>query len=173
MPFPPHGLWGGREFEIIQNHHPFVVSDQDVDKVLSQGLMLLPAVEMSTGPYQGHAMRWLGAEPAYGSGARSVALSYYLALTTQTCLDLTAATGPIIVEGPFAQNASYLAMLGASTGRPVLKNQSVTGTSIGAALLFGAAGSPAAQDRVQMPENSQQLANYGAAWRASAGHPPA
>ena len=170
---PSARFMGGREFEIIQNHHPFVVSDQDVDKVLSNGLMLLPAVEMSTGPYQGHAMRWLGAEPSYGSGARSVALSYYLALMTQTCLDLTAATGPIIVEGPFAQNPSYLAMLGASTGRPVQKNQSVTGTSIGAALLFGAAGSPSAQDRVQMPGNSQQLANYGAAWRASAGHPPA
>ena len=170
---PSARFMGGREFEIIQNHHPFVVSDQDVDRVLSQGLMLLPAVEMSTGPYQGQTMRWLGAEPPHGAGTRSVALSYYLALMTQTCLDLTAATGPIIVEGPFAQNASYLAMLGASTGRCVLKNQSVTGTSIGAALLFGATGSTMAQDSVQMPGNFQQLAEYGAAWRAHADHPPA
>ena len=56
---------------------------------------------------------------------------------TGTCLDLIAGAGPTIVEGPFARNAHYIAMLHAVTQRPVMTSAAATGTSIGAALLFG------------------------------------
>ena len=51
---------------------------------------------------------------------RTAALSLYLAMMTATCLELIGAKGPTLVEGPFARNALYAAMLGAATARPVL-----------------------------------------------------
>ncbi len=136
-PVPSARFMGGREFELIQQGHPLDVQPKDIEYVLDKGIMLMPAVDPSSGPYQDRDMKWLGAEPAPGSGARTVALSFYLALMTNTCLDLTGASGPTIVEGPFASNSHYLTMLEAMTERLVLKTKSMTGTSMGAAMLFG------------------------------------
>ena len=133
---PSARFMGGREYEIIQNGHPYAASEQDVANVLDHFLMLLPSVEPGTGPFQGRSMQWHGQEPPVGSGERSVALSFYLALMAGTCLDLIKGTGPTIVEGPFARNAEFVAMLEGITGRPVVTSETVTGTSIGAALLF-------------------------------------
>ena len=55
---------------------------------------------------------------------------------TDTCLSLAGAKGPIIVEGPFARNADFTAMLAAL--RPGVRiAASATGTSVGAAMLVG------------------------------------
>ncbi|TDL84394.1 FGGY-family carbohydrate kinase [Meridianimarinicoccus aquatilis] len=136
QPVPSARFMGGREYEVIQNGHPYAITRQDVTSVLQGSLMLLPSVECDTGPFQGCRMEWLNEEPPVGTGQRSVALSYYLALMTGTCLELVEAEGPSIVEGPFARNAEYVAMLKAVTGRPVFTSEAVTGTSIGAALLY-------------------------------------
>jgi sugar (pentulose or hexulose) kinase len=53
---------------------------------------------------------------------------------TQACLDLTGASGLIIVEGPFARNPLYVGALGKVTWRPVIGVAGATGTSAGAAL---------------------------------------
>lgn len=127
---------GGREFEVIQQGHKVDPTQQDVMAVLDEQLMLLPSVEADTGPFQGQQMCWQGVEPAIGSGQRSAVLSFYLALMTGVCLNLVWGAGPTIVEGPFARNPEYIAMLKAVTARPVFTNAAVTGTSIGAALLF-------------------------------------
>lgn len=128
---------GGREFELIQQGQKVAPTQQDVAAVLAEGRMLLPSVETGSGPFQGRQMHWHGGEPAVGTGQRSAALSFYLALMTGTCLKLVGGAGPTIVEGPFARNPEFLAMLHAVTARPVLTNAAVTGTSIGAAMLFG------------------------------------
>jgi sugar (pentulose or hexulose) kinase len=164
-PVPSARFMGGREFDIIQGGHPFEASEQDVEMVLSEGLMLLPAVENLTGPFQGQQVRWAGAEPPKASGARAVALSYYLALMTSTCLQLTGAKGSSIVEGPFAQNTHFIAMLHAATGRPVLSVTSATGTSIGAALLFANSVASTASEITQRLGNITELAKYATAWR--------
>jgi len=128
--------------------------------------MLLPAVERATGPFQGRRMSWQGAEPVAGSGVRAVALSFYLALMTDECLSLTGAIGPTVVEGPFARNAHYLAMLRAATGRPVLRSQSATGTSVGAALLFGGADAvPLPEPVAADPDADDDLLRYAETWR--------
>lgn len=165
-PVPSARFMGGREFEIIQGRHRFAVCDADIAEVLTKKIMLLPSVEIGTGPYQGQKMRWHGGEPPLGSGLRAAALSFYLALMTQTCLRLTGAQGPTLVEGPFAQNEHYVAMLSVLTGRPVRLSRSVTGTSVGAALLYGAGNLKIAQDSVKASQNTRQLAEYGAAWQA-------
>lgn len=128
---------GGREFEVVQKGQLVEPSASEVSAVLEECRMLLPAVETGSGPFQGRQMRWRGGEPEVGTGQRSVALSFYLALMTGTCLKLVGGAGPTIVEGPFARNPQYLAMLHAVTARPVLTNAAVTGTSIGAAMLLG------------------------------------
>ncbi|OUU29013.1 MAG: carbohydrate kinase [Candidatus Endolissoclinum sp. TMED37] len=133
---PSARFMGGREYEIIQNGLPYAPTEQDIAAVLDQSLMLLPSVETGTGPFQNRTMEWLDREPPVGSGQRAVALSFYLALMTGTCLDLIEARGPTIVEGPFARNAEFIAMLKAITDRPVVTSEAATGTSIGAALLF-------------------------------------
>ncbi|MGB1215894.1 MAG: FGGY-family carbohydrate kinase, partial [Pikeienuella sp.] len=122
---------GGREYEVIQQGQSIDPTEQDVTTVLDGKTMLLPSIASGSGPFQGRQMQWHGVEPDVGSGKRSAALSFYLALMTGTCLNLVGGAGPTIVEGPFARNPEYLAMLQAVTTRAVLTNAAVTGTSIG------------------------------------------
>jgi sugar (pentulose or hexulose) kinase len=138
---PSARFMGGREYEIIRKKvEPGFVqpSTADVNFVLANFVMLLPAVETLSGPFQGRDAKWTHKEKALTDGQRMSALSFYLALMTATCLDMIGANGPIIAEGPFAKNRLYVAMLEAAAGRPVIaENASTSGTSIGAALLAG------------------------------------
>ncbi|WP_417812550.1 FGGY-family carbohydrate kinase [Thalassospira alkalitolerans] len=162
---PSARFMGGREFELVQNGGATEATAQDAQEVLDRDMMLLPSVVSDSGPFQGRKMAWKGNEPARGSGPRYVALSYYLALMTQTCLQLTAANGPTIVEGPFAHNPHFLAMLSAATGRTVLKSQSQTGTSVGAALLFGDSKGIATPTAFTPADNIPDLVAYAYAWQ--------
>lgn len=155
---------GGREYEVIQQGQKADPDEQDVTAVLDGRLMLLPSVEPGSGPFRGRKMHWHGGEPAIGSGRRSAALSFYLALMTGTCLGLVKGAGPTIVEGPFARNPEYLAMLQAVTGRPVFTNAAVTGTSIGAAMLFSNEAFPLHLSQVETTVPLEKLRAYAADW---------
>ena len=155
---------GGREFELIQQGGQVDPTEQDVLEVLDNSCMLLPSVEKMSGPFQGRQMRWLGGEPKVGTGQRSVALSFYLALMTGTCLELVGGAGPTIVEGPFARNPEFLAMLHAVTTRPVFTNAAVTGTSIGAAMLFGDDAFSPKLDQVEIVSPLDRLRAYANLW---------
>jgi sugar (pentulose or hexulose) kinase len=160
---------GGREFEVIQQGQRVEPTQQDVTAVLDGHCMLLPSVEASSGPFQGRQMQWHGGEPEVGTGQRSAALSFYLALMTSTCLRLVEGAGPTIVEGPFARNPQYLAMLNAVTERPVLTNAAITGTSIGAAMLLGDDEFPPALDLVEIALPLDSLKIYADLWLGLAG----
>jgi sugar (pentulose or hexulose) kinase len=164
-PVPSARFMGGREYEIIQAGQSIDPAPEDVAHVLANSVMILPAIEPLTGPFQNHTMRWTGQEPAKGTGIRSAALSFYLAMMTSTCLELTGADGPIIVEGPFARNMEFMTMLSAATQRPVLQSQGATGTSIGAALLFGNESSLPAPKAVGFDAKAHAKANYATQWR--------
>lgn len=129
---PSARFMGGREYERIRDGRDTATTDADRAAVLASDLMILPAVEQGSGPFPNRTMRWTGTPRS--DGERMVALGYYLALMTDTCLDLAGATGPVIVEGPFARNPDYLAMLAAVRGT-VETASSATGTTAGAALL--------------------------------------
>jgi sugar (pentulose or hexulose) kinase len=160
---------GGREFEVIQQGQQVEPTEQDVRAVLDGSRMLLPSVEIGSGPFQGSQMQWHGAEPEIGTGQRSAALSFYLALMTGTCLNLVGGAGPTIVEGPFARNLEYLAMLQAVTARPVLTNAAVTGTSIGAAMLLGNDEFPPELDQFGTALPIDALRTYADLWSVLAG----
>ncbi len=167
-PVPSARFMGGREYEVIQQGHKTTPTVNDVARVLDAGMMLLPAVEPLTGPFAGQTMRWTLAEPEPGSGARSAAVSFYLALMTDTCLRLTGAQGPVIVEGPFARNIEFTAMLAASTERQVLISNAATGTSIGAALLLERRANLAKPVAAVSDHDVQKLCKYAERWRSVA-----
>jgi len=106
-------------------------------------------------------------------GEKSVALSWYLALMTATCLDMIGAQGPSVVEGPFARNALYAEMLTAATGRASVLSTSATGTSSGAALLADQ-DAEVDTERETLTEVRPELAAYAEAWkrRAATGQGP-
>ncbi len=163
-PVPSARFMGGREYEVVSGGTHPEPSETDVNDVLGGGIMLLPAVEPGTGPFQGRKMRWLPTEPAAGSGRRTAALSFYLALMTSTCLAIIGAQGPTIVEGPFARNALFLDMLRAATGRDALASGSATGTSIGAALLYDA-NRKMTENHAPGAPPSATLRNYATRWQ--------
>ncbi|WP_153769346.1 FGGY-family carbohydrate kinase [Labrenzia sp. CE80] len=139
-PVPSARFMGGREYEMILEGADTGFAEADVASVLDNEIMLFPAVDPRSGPFQGRQHHWSVDESSLTSSEKYIALSFYLALTTAVCLEMTGADGPVIVEGPFTRNQPYLDMLQAATARKTISaGGSATGTSIGAALL--AAGS--------------------------------
>lgn len=167
-PVPSARFMGGREFEMVQRGQPTCADDGDIRNVLAQDIMLLPAVEPGSGPFQGRDAFWLPQEPSVGSEAREVALSFYLALMTAECLQIADARGDIILEGPFASNRFFQQMLQAETGQRIRMSSSATGTSIGAAMLFD--GEHASAKGAVLSSGSKSLIKdlkkYAAQWKA-------
>lgn len=161
-PCPSARFMGGREYELIRDGSDAAPGEADRARVLGERIMLLPAVVSGSGPFAGQEHRWTS--PPQGDGERIFALSLYLALMTRSCLDLIGASGPVIVEGPFARNPDYLAMLAALSPEGVENAASATGTSIGAALLFAEDTPPVATTPVAAPEDGQ-FADYAREWR--------
>ncbi len=164
-PVPSARFMGGREYEMLTKNDTAPASDEDIARVLSEKLMLLPSVQQGSGPFPQRTAEWI-APRELSAGERSAAVSFYLALMTATCLDLIGASGETIVEGGFADNRLFLDMLGAAMARPILVSAAnATGTSLGAAELAfsGRACSNVAHRR---PPNSDLLASYAEIWRS-------
>ena len=164
-PVPSARFMGGREFERLIGDGQVDFAPADLDSVLARGAMLLPAVENQSGPFQGRKAAWTVEEARLSPAERYVTVSFYLALTTATGLEIVGAEGPVLVEGPFAANRAYLDMLAATTGRPV-EAVAGTGTSIGAALLVGGMRLAGGKGPEKRPSNETALRQYADAWRA-------
>ena len=166
-PVPSARFMGGREFEItVQDTDPRA-DDADWKAVLSEPVILLPSVQQGSGPYPGRSASWSGPEPS--GGRRFLAASFYLALMTTTCLDLIGADGAIVVEGPFAGNEAFLAMLSAATGRPVSAHaERSTGTSFGAALLAGSLSETRPDTSTRAAGDADAMRSYARQWLALA-----
>ncbi|MDT0684369.1 FGGY-family carbohydrate kinase [Roseicyclus sp. F158] len=161
---PSARFMGGREYERLRPEGDARTTVADRSAVL-EDLFILPAVEPGTGPFGDHAGGFTR-EPRT-DGERRLALSWYLALMTDTCLSLIGAEGPVIVEGPFARNEDYLDMLNALRG-PVEASASATGTSVGGALLL--VGRHSEQPgRAIAPRDEDALGAYAEAWRDRTG----
>lgn len=166
-PVPSARFMGGREYELIQQAAS-PPQAQDRATVLARRIMILPSVVPDSGPYQGRTMRWT--TPPADACENDVALALYLALMTRTCLDLTGARGPVIVEGPFARNTTYLAMLAAISPDGVQTATSATGTSVGAAMLaLGSVAEPVTQV-VPDPPDADALRAYAQEWESTVQH---
>ncbi|WP_082475568.1 FGGY-family carbohydrate kinase [Rhizobium sp. Leaf341] len=144
---PSARFMGGREYEMLMAGKETVQAGPEdpslLRTVIARGMMLLPSVVTGCGPFPSMTAAWIAAEGA-SDDERHAAVCLYLALMTQESLQLLGAGGPILVEGPFAQNSHYLAALAAFSGRQVLALEGSTGTSLGAALLAGQTPRPSA-----------------------------
>ncbi len=172
-PVPSARFMGGREFDLIRDGAAAVPTEADLAAVLTSRTMLLPAVEPRSGPFPGRTHRWTADPATLTGGQRMAALSFYLALMTTECLTITGADGPTVVEGPFARNAAYLAMLASATARQVIPSPGSTGTSIGAALLYakGHRMQAPAGDHVVRPDPA--FHTYAEAWKCAVPLSPA
>ncbi len=164
QPVPSARFMGGREYEILRAGSDARPTAAERARVLRDGVMILPAVEPGSGPFPRSEMRWTA--PPASEGEQIAALSFYLALMTDTCLSLIGALGPVIVEGPFARNAEYLAMLASLRPDGVEVAGSATGTSAGAALLAIGQGAAPATLPVPVPPDAPDLAASAARWHS-------
>jgi len=166
---PSARFMGGREHNLLMGGATVETDAADVLGVLNAGLMLLPAMVPETGPFAGAEARWIGDEPQYGTGRRTAAVGFYLALVAAHCLTLIGHAGSVIVEGPFAQNVPFLTMLSVASGSPVIPTESATGTSQGAALLVSG-GNVLNQRRAPHPVLNVELEklcrDYASDWTA-------
>jgi sugar (pentulose or hexulose) kinase len=172
---PSARFMGGREHDIAVGAAPVDADVQQMMDVLTQATMLLPAVVPETGPFARERARWHGAEPRPGSGQRSAAVAFYLALVTSHCLELIGHMGPVIVEGPFARNTAYLWMLGVASSSTVVPTGSATGTSQGAALLVATdAHQRQKRNARSVPDERLEnlLATYARQWNDLVGQGP-
>ncbi|RUX49910.1 MAG: carbohydrate kinase [Mesorhizobium sp.] len=163
-PVPSARFMGGREFSLLTDGQPQDWSEDDVAAVLARKALLLPSTQQGSGPFPHRQPQWLNADGTSG-GERFVAISFYLALMTATCLELIGGDGPTTVEGPFARNRLFTGMLVAATARTVIASEAATGTSIGAALL--ASKETPAHSKVETiePQADPIWAAYFRAWR--------
>jgi sugar (pentulose or hexulose) kinase len=150
-PVPSARFMGGRENAVL-GEGLADATPEAIETVLKSGLMYLPSAQQGSGPFPNAEGHWIGeGTPA----ERRVAVSFYLAMMAATCLDLIGADGPTIIEGPFAANAEFAAMLRTATGRDVIIEAAGTGTSIGAALLAG---------MVELKPGGEPVADPGPSW---------
>ncbi len=165
---PSIQFMGGREYQILTKGHTTAIESTDVETVLRQKIMHLPTVVPGSGPFPAGTAKWLN-DSQMSAAHRQIAASYYLAMMTSTCLELTNAKGDIIVEGPMTENTNYLDLLALSSGRTVVARAAAGGSRLGAALLAmpDAGYKVLAGDRVHEPptELACALDSYAEAWR--------
>ena len=168
---PSSRFMGGREFELLTAELGKLSPQAALcamPHVVQKGLMLLPNIAPGSGPFPGRRLEWVNDEDATAD-ERWAAACLYLALMTETCLDLIGARGPILVEGPLSANPAYLQALGALLKREVIAISGSTGTSQGAAMLAGAPQSVRPQTKAEtLPLD---LSGYRATWRKRAERP--
>lgn len=167
-PAPSARFMGGREHDILTGGSYPEPTLEDVERILSNQIMLIPSFASETGPFKGQLGSWVGNEPNIGTGERGAAVALYLALVTAECLSNIGHDGKIIVEGPFAGNRLYLEMLAITSGSPVHPSTGTTGTSAGAAMLVaGNALPPSIHDGLTSiyGKNSDLLENYASRWK--------
>ncbi|MDS9468979.1 FGGY-family carbohydrate kinase [Paracoccus sp. MBLB3053] len=163
QPVPSARFMGGREYELISCGSTACPTEEERRRVLLGKTMILPPVEPGSGPFQKGEMAWRGRVES--EREKIAALSYYLALMTDTCLTLIGARGPTIIEGPFARNTDFLDMLAVLRGDGVEIARNATGTSVGAALLCMSSAEPPVSRGWALPDQAEDMASYASAWR--------
>lgn len=136
-PVPTARFMGGREYEVLAGRDGLAgtPSAADVASLVARGTIPLPGFTAHGGPFRARVGAVAGPVPR-SRDERAALASLYTALVTDYCLDLVGASGDVIVEGRFAHNAAYTAVLAALRHPgPVLRSDDEIGTLRGAAIL--------------------------------------
>lgn len=158
---------GGREFAAIAGPDPADPTAAGVAEAVAGGTMALPAFA-AAGPFPGGRGHIAGPPPR-SSAARASLATLYVALMTDTVLDLMDSRGDVIVDGPLAANAVFAWLLAAlRPSQPVLATERRAGTLGGARWLVRGATEPPPQTRPVALLAVPGLDAYRAAWRRAA-----
>jgi sugar (pentulose or hexulose) kinase len=170
-PVPSARFMGGRAFQMLKADGRAEITAADRDRVFGEGIMLLPSIPDDSGPFTNRKGGWIGDPGTLAPGGYLLAVSLHLGMMTATSLDLIGADGPVIVEGPFAQNRTFLETLQVMTGREIVTGGAgLTGTSSGAACLaLGRDATIETGAEVVALQPDARIAGYIAKWRAAVG----
>ncbi len=131
-------FFGGREFELLAGEAAMTPPRMaDVQALVRRGTMALPSFSGSSGPVPGTGGKGrIVGEPIIGNEERVALAALYCALMVSEQLDAVSSRHDVIVDGPFAKNAVFLAVLAAlQPGQRVLASDLRDGTAAGAAFL--------------------------------------
>lgn len=150
-PLPGALCMGGREFALVAGTDtPRTRPDPEILRgLLARGTLPVPCFGDEDGLLPGRARRGFVHGPPPESEPERLALALvHAALLTDLCLDVLGRTGDVVLDGTFAVDPHYPALVAAlRPGTTVLASSEAYGTAIGASLLageFGAARAPLA-----------------------------
>jgi sugar (pentulose or hexulose) kinase len=166
VPVPSARFMGGREFAaIVGGDFAAAGSLGEAEALVRRGVTTTPSFA-SGGPFPSAHGRIIG---EVGSAGEHAALaSLHLALMTHASLDLIGSSGPIVIEGRFADDAVLGQVLAAlRPSQPVFACPSGDGVALGAARLWAPELRPR-QSLRRMTAAGFDLAGYAARWRDGA-----
>ena len=160
---------GGREFAELAGEEGLRASPEvdEVATLLAAGTMALPSFTDSGGPFPGtgNQGRIIGPAPE-GPAARSALASLYVALMTMIDLELLESAGDVIIDGSFADNRMFVALLAAlRPEQSFLVSRAKDGTALGAALLLDWPRRAGLDLQPVAAANIAGLDHYAEAWR--------
>lgn len=164
-PVPTTRFMGGREFDALVPQIATPGAD-DIAAVIDGDIQALPSFAPGVGPFGNAEGRWTVDPGTLTASQRTAAASLYLALMARTCLSLSGLGRSITIEGPLARNTLFGSALARLANVPVFMSADSTGTSLGAALLFGgdSVHTPEAQPIVSLDHDGFDA--YAARWQA-------
>jgi len=158
---------GGREFAVLAGATPEPCTFADIERLIAQGTLALPAFAATGGPFAGRTGRVDGPAPL-DAPERYALATLYCVLMTDYCLDALGAAGPLAVEGSFTANPWFGALLAAlRPQQPVAYSDDASGTTCGGWMLrYRDAPPPGTATPVagRMPAGFDA---YRARWRAA------
>lgn len=166
---------GGREYAMIiganaANAATVVPTNADFEAVLNRGVFALPSFASTGGPFPGHIGRVTGTPRSPGEAAALATL--YIALMTRVSIRLTGPVERIYIDGPFASNHAYCAILAAlMPSIEMFAADDADGAAIGARLLarwpdMGSPPSIPLQTKRVVPMSLSGLEAYASEWEA-------
>lgn len=173
-PVPSARFMGGRETEILEDAPNQLDAGSNAEALIvaarmaiQEGVFILPTFQPGVGPFAQHSGRWIR-RPEDQKTRRAVA-ALYLALVTDTMLDLIGSQGPLVAEGRFANDHLYMAAL--ASLRP---GQTVFAAPPSASVQYGAlrlifADLPPSETLQPITPLAFSLRDYAAQWRALVG----
>jgi L-fuculokinase len=164
-PIPTARFMGGREYAAIAGEDAPAPTFENLEAVLFAGAVAWPCFAATGGPFQGRIGRVEGADGSKAADRAALAV-LYCALVADISLDLLDGRGPIVVEGPFADNPLFGSLLAAFRPRQSVSLSHDRAGTIGGALAL-AAPDHASRPRLTpcAPFPSPRLDGYRRAWR--------
>ena len=119
QPVPTGRFMGGRELQrLCAGADPALANMADLAHLLARGVMALPGFEPQGGPFREHRGSVVDAQGdvdllSLPPAQRATLAALYAAQVTAWIVAQLGGTGPVVVEGPFAHNPVYTAVLAA------------------------------------------------------------